>query len=103
MVENWQRSNMIGSMEQTRKKQIEHALQRAFAPSALEVRDDSHKHAGHMVAAGAGGTHMHVYIRSKAFLGQSRVARHRAVNEVISPFFAEGLHALSIDADAGDA
>jgi BolA protein len=81
-------------------KQIESALQERFAPSELKVIDDSAKHAGHAGAREAGESHFTVVITSAAFQGMARVARHRAVYDVLTPLFDEGLHALAIQAKA---
>ena len=50
-------------------------------------------------AAPGGDTHYAVRIRSPVFAGLSRVARHRAINQALAAEFANGLHALSIQAD----
>ena len=76
-----------------------HALLTAqFAPVALEVIDDSAKHAGHAGAREGGESHFTVRITSAAFNGLSRVARHRAVYAALQPLFDAGLHALAIEA-----
>ncbi|MDX2232860.1 MAG: BolA family protein [Hyphomonadaceae bacterium] len=72
-----------------------------FSPSALEVVDESHKHAGHAGAAPGGETHFTVRIVAAEFADLSRVARHRAVTAALAGEFDTGLHALSIDARAG--
>ncbi len=88
----------------SRKSRIEHALEHAFAPSYLEVEDDSAAHAGHLShhgGAGQGGeTHFRVTITAKAFAGTTRIARHRLINDVLKAELASGLHALQIEADA---
>ncbi|MEM7327129.1 MAG: BolA family protein [Pseudomonadota bacterium] len=81
-----------------RSERIHHSLSQAFAPSTLEVIDDSHKHAGHAGAQPEGETHYTVKIVSSAFEGLSRVAMQRAVMDVLQPEFDSGLHALSIKA-----
>jgi len=81
-------------------EKIEAALQMAFAPVTLTVVDDSAKHAGHAGARAGGESHFTVHIVSETFVGLSRVARHRAVYEVLQPMFDAGLHALVIDAKA---
>ena len=78
--------------------QIETALQAALLPSAIEVRDDSHLHAGH--AGAREGRHFHVHIVSLQFLGLSRVARHRLVYDSLQSLMPQGIHALAIDARA---
>lgn len=84
-------------MSHDRKQRIEEALKNAFAPTQLLVRDDSHKHAGHAGWREGGGTHMHVQLVAGAFAGKSRVEAQRMVNAALQPFFAEGLHALSME------
>ena len=71
-------------------------LEAALAPSALEVQDDSHLHAGH--AGAREGRHFTVRIESAAFTGLSHVARHRLVYDAARPLFAQGIHALAIEA-----
>lgn len=80
------------------REKIHQQLATAFAPTALEVIDDSAKHAGHAGARAEGESHFTVRIASDRFVGLSRVARHRAVYEVLKPLFDQGLHALAIDA-----
>lgn len=84
----------------TRKNAIEQLLAEAFSPSLLRVDDDSHKHAGHAGANPEGGSHFTVHIEAEAFAGKSRVARHRMVYDALAGHFAEGLHALAIQAKA---
>ncbi|MEO9971048.1 MAG: BolA family protein [Hyphomonadaceae bacterium] len=84
----------------TREMRIRDTLTRIFAPEALEVTDDSARHAGHAGAAPEGETHFNVRITSSQFAGMSRVARQRAINKALAEEFDTGLHALSIKADA---
>ena len=84
------------------KIQIEHSLAEAFTPSLLEVIDESDKHKGHGGWREGGETHFRVRIVAHAFEGQSRVARHRAVNAALTDAFAAGVHALAIEARAPD-
>lgn len=80
---------------------IEAALRAALAPSAVEVRDDSHLHAGH--AGAREGRHFSVSVASTRFNGLSRVARHRLVYDALRSLIPQGIHALAIDArDSGD-
>ena len=75
---------------------IEAALRAALHPSALEVQDDSHLHAGH--AGAKEGRHFTVRVTSDSFAGLSRVARHRLVYDALRSLVAEGIHALAIEA-----
>jgi stress-induced morphogen len=80
----------------TRAQRLESALQAAFSPLVLQITDDSARHAGHAGARAEGETHYTVLLVSGAFQGLSRVARSRAVHEVLAGEFATGLHALSL-------
>ncbi|MEL7130251.1 MAG: BolA family protein [Pseudomonadota bacterium] len=79
-----------------REIRIRAILKQQFAPSELEVVDDSARHAGHAGAAPGGQTHFNVRIVSAKFVGMSRVAQQRAVNAALAEEFETGLHALSI-------
>ena len=76
-------------------------LEAAFSPERLEVLNESHLHAGHQPEFdGEGETHMRIRIVASAFSGMSRVARHRAINEVVKAELDAGLHALAVEASA---
>jgi len=75
---------------------VEKKIQVAFAPTALEVIDESHLHAGHAGARPEGETHFRVKITSAAFAGLSRVQCHRLVNEALAEELAGPIHALAI-------
>jgi BolA protein len=84
----------------TRAEKISELLASHFSPMQLEVADDSHKHAGHSGANPEGGSHIRITIIAPAFQGMSRIQAHRAVYQVLAEHFAEGLHALQINARA---
>ena len=77
---------------------VEAALRDAFAPVELDVRDDSHLHAGH--AGAREGRHFSVRLVSESFAGKTRVERHRLVYHALDPLISRGIHALAIDARA---
>ena len=79
-----------------RADRLQALLRDKFAPATLLVMDDSAKHAGHAGAAPGGQTHYSVLVVSNAFSGVNRVARSRAVHEVLASEFADGLHALAL-------
>lgn len=81
---------------------IESKLRDAFAPLSLEVRDDSHLHAGHAGSRPGGETHFTVKVVSRAFAGKSRVERHRMIHEALAEELAGRVHALAITAEAPD-
>jgi BolA protein len=78
-------------------EQIRQRLTQALAPTELEVIDEGHLHAGH---AGEGKGHFHVRIVSAAFAGQLPIRRHRMVYAALDGLMDNGIHALSIDANA---
>jgi BolA protein len=80
----------------TRAERLRLALEAAFPPAEVEVRDDSHQHAGHAGARPEGETHYSVRVVSPAFAGMNRVARSRAAHAVLEREFGTGLHALSL-------
>jgi len=79
-------------------ERIRMRLHEALAPAALEIFDDSALHAGHSGARPGGETHFRVVIVADAFAGKSRVQRHRLVYDALAAEFADGVHALSLDA-----
>jgi BolA family transcriptional regulator, general stress-responsive regulator len=78
------------------KDEIEARLTAAFAPSVLEVVNESHKHAGHAGDDGSGASHFHITIRAEAFQPMSRVARHRAVQAALGDLNSR-VHAIGLD------
>jgi BolA protein len=80
----------------SRAARIEARLRASFTPAALDIVDDSARHAGHSGARPGGETHFNVTLVSAAFRGQSRVARSRAVHDALAEEFGGGLHALSL-------
>jgi len=81
---------------------IREKLTSAFAPIALDVQDESGRHAGHAGATRGDGsqgeTHFQVRIVSAAFDGLSRVARQRLVHAALKDELAGPVHALSLSA-----
>ena len=75
---------------------IRAALERSLAPTALEVLDDSARHAGH--AGARSGGHYRVAVVSTAFAGRSRLECHRLVYQALEPLMGQGIHALNIRA-----
>lgn len=77
---------------------IEAKLQEAFRPERLAVINESHLHAGHQPDFdGTGETHFRVRIVAGAFRELSRIERHRAINALLAPELAAGVHALAIE------
>lgn len=86
-------------------KSIKQKLELNFNPSHLEVIDESEKHAHHRGAhehaseGGSSESHFHVIIAAPQFDTMGRLARHRAVLEVLKDEIAQ-IHAFSIDINA---
>jgi BolA protein len=78
------------------KDEIEDRLTAAFAPSVLEVVNESHRHAGHAGDDGSGDSHFHVTIRAEALAAMNRVARHRAVQAALGDLNRR-VHAIGLD------
>ena len=77
---------------------MERSLRAALTPTALQVIDESHLHAGHAGANGTGfGTHFRVRIASPLLAGLSRVRQHRLVYDALEEFIDRGAHAIAIE------
>ena len=77
---------------------IRDKLTEAFAPTRLEVEDDSARHKGHAGARAGGESHFNVLIESPAFAGTAKVARQRLVYRALAEELAGPVHALSVRA-----
>ena len=77
---------------------IQNKLTDAFAPTRLEIEDDSARHAGHAGAQPGGESHFNVTIESATFAGAPKVARQRMVYHALADELAGPLHALSVKA-----
>lgn len=96
------------SMNNSIQTIIEQKLNQAFSPEFLEVRNESHLHAGHHheenghreTYDGTGETHFRVIIITEKFTGLSRIARHRAINDLLTNELNNGVHALALEPSA---
>ncbi len=88
---------MSGKTETMRAK-----LEAAFAPSLLDLVDESEKHRGHAGYQGGGESHFRLTIISTKFEGQSRLQRQREINEVLREELSGPIHALSVTAKTPD-
>ncbi len=80
----------------TYAERMEAKLQAAFAPSALEIIDQSEDHRGHGGYRDGGETHFKIIIRAAAFTGMNRVAQQRAVMAALKAELDERVHALAL-------
>jgi len=92
----------MSTQEKTAADRIAEKLTSAFAPTSLEVIDESELHHGHSGWREGGETHFRVKIVSDAFAGRSRVDRHRMVNTALADELAATVHALAVSAKAPD-
>ena len=80
------------TVEQTIRQKLEAAL----APTELDIINESHLHSGHAGSPGTGHSHFRVRIVAEAFRGESRVACHRRVNDVLADVLKCDVHALAL-------
>lgn len=78
---------------------IRQKLENALSPVAVEIHDDSHKHAGHAGARPGGETHFRVHVVAAAFDGTTRVERQRRIYGILADEMAGPVHALQIRAE----
>ncbi|MCJ2181257.1 BolA family transcriptional regulator [Novosphingobium sp. 1949] len=81
-------------------QEIAQRLTAAFAPTQLEVINDSASHAGHTGDDGTGESHFTIRIESAEFEGVSRLQRQRRVNAALGDIPGQRVHALAIQARA---
>lgn len=82
------------------QQEIENLLSGAFAPSRLEVINDSASHRGHAGHDDSGESHFTIVIESAKFTGMSRLERQRLVNRELGDIPGQRVHALAIKASA---
>ncbi|MEL7312279.1 MAG: BolA family protein [Pseudomonadota bacterium] len=86
-------------MSEDRVALITELLERQFAPSKLQVIDQSHLHAGHAGARDGRG-HFKVNMVASAFEGLRPLAIHQAIYTALGDLMETDIHALSINARA---
>ncbi|MEP3049955.1 MAG: BolA family protein [Erythrobacter sp.] len=75
-------------------------LNEAFAPTHLEVINDSAQHHGHAGDDGSGESHFTVIIEAAAFADMNRLARQRSVIAALGDIVGQRVHAVAIKANA---
>ena len=78
---------------------VSERLTQTFAPTFLEIRNESEQHIGHAGAQG-GGQHLFIRIVSAQFSGISTVQRHRLIYNAVLDLMPNRIHAMRIDAQA---
>lgn len=84
-------------MSINREKQIQQCLEEIFQPTELLLKDQSYLHVNHE-GAKDGKSHFDVKITSHAFIGKSRIQRHRLIYDALEGMFESDIHALQIKA-----
>ena len=87
---------MAGPIQQ----EMEQLLTQAFAPTKLDVINNSAMHRGHSGDDGTGESHFTVVIEAEAFTGINRVMRQRMVNKALGDIPGDRVHALAIKASS---
>ena len=75
---------------------IRQKITERLAPEELEVKDESHLHAGHAGAPEGGESHFRIKVVSKKFEGLNPVARQRLINDILRAELAGPVHALAM-------
>ena len=81
------------------KQAIATALQQKFAPTKLEIINESHLHAGHP-GAKPGLYHIALNITSAIFCDKTPVQTHRAIYASLGTLMQTHIHALRIQAQS---
>ena len=84
---------MMHSIEQI----VHQRLVAAFAPTVLEVINESEQHVGHAGAQG-GAQHLFIRIVSAQFSSINVVQRHRLIYNAVLDLMPDQIHALRIEA-----
>ena len=80
-----------------RVEKIRSQLAASLPATAVELIDDSHRHAGHAGARDGRG-HFRLRIVSSAFAGLRPLQRHQLVDRALDELMRTDIHALSITA-----
>lgn len=87
-------------MAGTMAEEMTEILTKAFAPTVLEIINDSGQHAGHSGDDGSGESHFTIVIEAAVFADMNRLARQRAVIAALGNIVGERVHAVAIKASA---
>ncbi len=75
---------------------IQRKIRERLSPSILEVKDESHLHAGHAGAREGGQSHFRLLVVAEQFEGLTPVARQRLINDILREELAGPIHALAM-------
>ncbi len=71
-------------------------LSNYFSPTHIEVKNESHKHKGHVQSPNTGNSHFLVIIKSDKLQGISKLEGQRKVYKVLEDEMKNKIHALQI-------
>ena len=84
-------------------KKIKNELTTNIPDSEIEIADTSNAHANHYETLNQSiPSHLTIKVISDKFQGMNLVKRHRLINNIMQPYFNQGLHALQIVAQTKD-
>jgi BolA protein len=78
-------------------EEMRQRLEAAFAPTRLEILDESEEHRGHGGWREGGGTHWRIRIGAPALTAMGRLERHRAVHAALGAELIGRIHALALE------
>lgn len=87
-------------MSGTVAEEMRGLLEKAFAPTNLEIINDSAQHSGHSGDDGSGESHFTIVIEAEEFAEMNRLARQRAVIAALGDIVGQRVHAVAIKASA---
>ena len=85
-------------MNGTVAEEMRGLLIEAFAPTQLEIINDSASHSGHSGDDGSGESHFTIVIEAPVFAELNRLARQRAVIAALGDIVGQRVHAVAIKA-----
>jgi BolA protein len=84
-------------MNEERIARMDSLLRQAFSLRGLEIKDESHLHAGH-AGAKEGKGHFRLVIVADEFAGLAPIKRHQLIYAAVGDMMNTDIHALTIDA-----
>ncbi|WP_032093179.1 BolA/IbaG family iron-sulfur metabolism protein [Necropsobacter rosorum] len=76
----------------SKQQELQAKIHAEFAPHFLHIENESHLH-----SAGRGAeSHFKIVIVCEAFAGMTKIARHRAVYQLLAADLQNGIHALAL-------
>ena len=84
-------------------EKIKNEITNSIPDAKIEIADTSNAHANHYEPVNQSiPSHLTIKVISDQFQGMNLVQRHRLINNIMQPYFHQGLHALQIVAQTQD-